>query len=323
MNGRYPVCWCLTIAAFVTLCLFPGFADSSAMAQQPSGQPQKRVRPQASTRPQERARPPKFDPAEVNRIFFDKLSDAITGQRPQIGQLPVGSANSQPASPQQRPSSSNDSSSAGWSRLIGSSSLEDEIKRIRLRFNQSVTTPSAFRGGGYREASRNLTILASLFAVVSEYDQEIRWQDDATTARDILARTARSSQSGTVQIYNEAKQRVADLQDLMSGAGLVSPGVNRGAVEEGNENNWVVIANRTPLMTYAEEILGSLSEWTSTPESSKENADQIIRNAELLSVLGTIFVKNGMDDADDSDYVALSQSMTLAATEIKQPSMSG
>ena len=101
-----------------------------------------------------------------------------------------------------------------WSALISPTSLEDEIKRMRLHYDEVVTTPSAFNGGGYQDARRDLSALATLFAIISEHGGEVRWKDQAAAARDLLARTAFNCKAGSTQVYNEARLRKADLQDL-------------------------------------------------------------------------------------------------------------
>ncbi|MEM9646030.1 MAG: hypothetical protein AAF989_13665, partial [Planctomycetota bacterium] len=187
---------------------------------------------------------------------------------------------------------------------------EDEAKRVRLLYDDSVTTPSVFRSGGYQEARTRLTVLAMLFAVVSEYDGEIRWKKDARAARDVCARTARNSQSGTIQVFNEAKQRKADLQDLMSGASIAARG-------DETANDWSIIADRVPLMTYAEEVLDALSDLTRDAATTEGDADVIVQYADMLAILGVALQQDGMDDSDDPDYAALSKAMTDASAGVK------
>ncbi|SRR6056297_2248175 len=254
-----------------------------------------------------RAAPPLFDQAEVESIFFSSLSEAIRGRRPALGE---------PAEPLATPTTASarpadDRSASLWADKIDAVSLEDEIKRIRQRFDQSITTPAAFRGGGYQDAALNLSILATLFAVVADYEQDVRWKDDAAAARDLLARSARNAQSGTIQVYNEAKKRTADLQDLLSGAGLpvASPG--------DQESVWSMVADRTPLMAYAEELLDALSAATRDEATTKQQADVAVRQADLLTMLGIVISREGMGDADDPDYVAYCDAMSESASDVK------
>jgi cytochrome c556 len=202
--------------------------------------------------------------------------------------------------------SSAQASSDPWSPVISPLSLEDEIKRVRLHFDSVVTTPGAFNSGGYQDARRDLTVLASLFAVVNEHGGDVRWKDQAAAARDLIARTAFNCKAGSTQVYNETKLRKGDLQDLVSGSGLA----NREAEPE---NDWSMIADRSPLMEYADALIERLEGAARDEASIKAEADLIKRNSELLAMLGEVFTREGMDEADDADYAKFSRQLTDAA----------
>lgn len=258
-----------------------------------------------------RAKPPQFSKAQVDQTFFDELSQAIRGTRPDLATL-RGDRDAAPTptapSPTTRPES-HDGKTDRWSRLVSASSLEDEIKRLRLEFDATVTTPGAFSGGGYRDARRHLSILAMAFAVVDEFGEEVRWKDQARLARDLMARTAANCKTGSTQVYNEAKLRQQDLQDLVSGGGL-----EERASDERNE--WVMIVDRGPLMEYAESLLDRMQDATRSGAAFAQSADTVIRDAQMLAIVGTVLQAEGMIDADDEDYNALSQEMVDAATSL-------
>ena len=112
-------------------------------------------------------------------------------------------------------------------------------------------------------------------------------------------------------MYNEAKTRKTDLQDLISGAGLSN---NKAEPEV----DWSVIADRAPLMEYVEYLSDTLGDLTNSEESVKSEPGKIRRQAELIAIVGKVFTQEGMDDADDQDYVAFSKSMIDAANGVKQ-----
>jgi len=254
-----------------------------------------------------RAPAPKFTSDQLRAVFFNDLSEALRGERPPLAsvrksaQAAVAAANDTPAE--------TESSADRWSPLISPTSLEDEVKRVRLHFDSVVTTPGAFNSGGYQDARLDLTVLATLFAVINEHGGEVRWKDQAAAARDLIARTAFNCKAGSTQVYNEAKARKADLQDLVSGSGLSSRDAEA-------ENDWVMIADRSPLMEYADLLIEALEDATRDVASIKRDPERVKRNAELLSVIGEVFVQEGMDDADDEDYATLSRNLTKAGKEV-------
>lgn len=258
-----------------------------------------------------RAPAPRLTDSETKGIFFDSLDQAIRGQRPTLASL----RNAAKAAGQMAVASA--ASGAGpdtggsdlWSSLISPTSLEDEIKRVRLHYDSIITTPGAFNSGGYQEARLDLTVMAVMFALISEHSGDVRWKEQAPAARDLLARTAFNCKAGSTQVYNEAKLRKADLQDLVSGTGLAN--------RDGDAaNEWTSIADRSPLMEYAGLLIEKLEDSGNSVAAIQENVDSIKRNAELLSALGEVLVQEGMDDADDDDYAGLSRGMTKASKEV-------
>lgn len=258
----------------------------------------------------QRARPPEFDNAVTSRIFFSDLSSAFRGERPTLSKLRQTDAATVLANASTTDESDSESSGGGWSKLISPISLEDEIKRVKLTYDSSITTPGAFNGGGYQDARLHLSVLASLFAVISEYSGDVRWKSEAKTARDLTAKTALACAAGSTPVYKEAQLRKADLQDLVSGAGLAAAKTSQDA------NDWEMIADRGPLMQYAEELLDRLSDQSRDAATAQENVDSVKRLAELMSVLGVILVQEGMDDAEDEDYAMLSDAMTKASRSV-------
>jgi cytochrome c556 len=248
-----------------------------------------------------RAPAPKFSAGQTRGVFFNDLNEAFRGPRPTLSSIRK-SSDAAAASTATADTPAVEAGEDTWSPLISPMSLEDEIKRMRLHYDSVVTTPGAFNSGGYQEARLDLTVLATLFAVVHEHRGEVRWKDQAAAARDLLARTAFNCKAGSTQVYNEAKLRKADLQDLLSGSGLSK----RDAEPE---NDWSMIADRSPLMEYAEKLIDALEDASRDAGSVKRETDLIKRNSELLSMFGEVLTREGLDEADDEDYTGLSRRM--------------
>ncbi|MEM9588634.1 MAG: cytochrome c, partial [Planctomycetota bacterium] len=201
------------------------------------------------------------------------------------------------------------SGDSGWQQIVSAASLEDEVKRTRLAFDATVTSPGAFKSKGHREARQQLSVLATLFAVINDYTGDIRWKSQAAVARDLIARTALSCNAGSTQSYNEAKIRKAELQELVSGRGF------EGRTAE-PQNDWAMIVDRTPLMVYGESLLEALQDDTRDEKSYRAAPDDVLRQSELLAMLGRVLVQEGLDDADDEDYAAHSNKMSDAAISV-------
>ena len=258
-----------------------------------------------------RAPKPQFDASEGEGVFFKSLKDAFRGQVPDLNKMKAAEAQAAKqtaASPTGSQSEASGGSDNG-AKLISPASIEDEVKRLRLHYDTVVSTPGAFNSGGYLEARLDLSVLATLFAVIADYSGDIRWKKDAPAARDLIARTAYNCKAGSTQVYNEAKLRKVDLEDLVSGGGI-------SGRDAEPQNDWTSIVDRSPLMEYIELLVETLEDGVRDEKTYKDEGESIKRNAELLSMVGEVLVQEGMDEADDEDYTGLSDSMTQEATAV-------
>jgi hypothetical protein len=252
-----------------------------------------------------RAPAPTFDQTQLEAIFFESLDEALDGKRPTLAELRAKKDQKIKAEP--TTGEGNDDAQLGWAKIISPPSIEDEVKRLRFRFEKSVAAPGTFKGGGYLEARVDLTALATLFAVIHDYSGEIRWKSDAASARDLMARTARGCKAGTNPVFNDAVNRKLDLESLVSGSGIVA------AKSEVTDNDWTQIADRSPLMEYAELLVAELDGLTVDAGKIESEPEAVRRYAELLGMLGEAIIQEGMEGADDEEYVKFSRAMTAQA----------
>jgi hypothetical protein len=267
-----------------------------------------------------RAELPKFNPAAKQGIFFDNVFEqGLQGPRPaNLGQAPAasqphGSSAAQPLAANGSSSASGAGSAAGlhgWSKILSPATIEDEIKALKLSTDQSVTTPTKFQGGDYRTVRRDFSILAMLFAIIAEYDGDVRFKDSAAAARDAFARTAANAKVGTSQVYNEAKQRRDQLTDLLNGSKIEG---ERGEPKA----NWAEVVGRAPLMQRLEFAFdGKVQPGTSNPNEFKANASELRQNAEIIAAIAEVLKQEGMEDAGDETYDEHCDTMKKAALEI-------
>lgn len=268
-----------------------------------------------------RAAPPKFDETIASGIFFkDVFQEGLVGARPgNLGVPAVLAETSKSGAAPSVPSSVSGAGSSGsestegvfpWSKIISATTIEDAIKSIKLSVDRDVTTPGDFAGKGYKLARRHFTMLAMLFAIAGEYDGPVRWHDDAPAARDAFARTAANCKVGTPQVYNEATQRKAQLQDMVGGARLPAGPASPQA-------DWGQVCDRSPLMQRLEIAQQSnLQPATASKAEFAANSEEILHEAEIVAAIGEVLQKEGMVDADDSDYTGYAEAMKKAALEI-------
>ncbi|HUG69001.1 MAG TPA: hypothetical protein VMM76_14725 [Pirellulaceae bacterium] len=257
--------------------------------------------------PAKRAKLPTFDSAKTNRIFFPDVFARLEGERPANPnaatlQTPSGAApaNADVATNQ----------SYAWSKIISPASIEDEIKAIKLATDKNITTPQDFAGRGYKEVRRDFSVLAMLFAIINEYDADVRWKRDAAAARDIFARTASNAKAGNNNVYNESKKRKDELQDLLNGAALAEKAV-------AEENDWTKIADRSPLMQRLEAAQEKkLAAYTSSAASFAEDSENAMREAEVIAAIAETLTREGMEDGEDETYAEFANLMKRSALDV-------
>jgi Cytochrome C' len=254
-----------------------------------------------------RAKLPTFDSAKTNRIFFPDVFARLDGERPanpnaQVAQTPGAGI----------PGGSEASAAAthAWSKLISSSTLEDEIKAIKLATDKNITTPQDFAGRGYKEVRRDFSVLAMLFAIINAYDDDVRWKKNGAAARDIFARTAANAKAGNNNVYNEAKKRKDELMDLINGSSLTTK-------PQEEENNWENIADQGPLMQRLEIAHDErLSSWTASKDAFSEELERVMHEAELVAAIAEALTQEGTEYGDDDEYVAFAKMMQKGALDV-------
>lgn len=256
-----------------------------------------------------RAKPPVFEPGSMNDVFFADVRSML------VGELPSRQAQSQVtdssiAESHNTTGNAIDSDPLAWHKLISPQSLEDLIKGAKLRLDRIVTTPVAFQGGGFVSARREFSLLALLFAITETHpDDSIRFKKSAAVARESMTRVAANTKVGSRQTYNEAKQRLLDLGDLVNGSTL--------AGEARSEIDWSNLIDRVPLMKLLEwahqEHVAKLA---ASPADVSAKKDQLKQYAELIAVLGKVSIQEDMPDGTDEDYIGFVKSMMEQAKAV-------
>lgn len=266
---------------------------------------------QRGRKPQ-RAEQPKFSGKEFEGTFFADISKALQGPRPTgkeavvsaVAAAPAGGGSAKPAG--DAPAAAGDA--MAWSKLISGPNIEDLVKNSKLRLDPIVASPTKF-AGGYKEARREFSLQALMFAIIEQYSGDVRWKKSAAVARETLARMAANSKVSSQQAHKEAKQRVQDLADLLSGNTL------EGAAA--SELAWADVIDRVPMMQLLEWAQQDyINPHSASKEKFSANKEELQRYAELVAVLGKAAIMDGMPDAGDAEYRSIAQQMIDQAKQI-------
>ncbi len=288
-----------TIAMALGVLAATATAWLTLAAQQPS-----RGKPPAAL--PERARPPQWTERSKS-AFFENAGDALVGKRPDYTKR----SSDAPASPS---GNADDVSPSGgifaWSKIIAPEIIEDEVKRIAQGVNEAVVNPQQYAGGGYKSGQDHFSMLAVLFAIVAEYDGDVRWQRHAIAAREEFAAAGFGSRVGSIQAFNQAKAAREDLTSMIAGQTL------KGKDGEAKAT-WGKVAYRPPLMRrlkIAQEE--RLNGWTASAGEFKKNTDEILHEAQLVAALAEVITRDGFEYADDDTYLGYSKELKKSALDV-------
>ena len=281
---------------FLALALFAALLGSMVLAQRPVKKPR-------------RAAPPNFQPNEFSGIFFSDALSQLQGDRPSAQPTLASITKSNTANDSNSVDSSTNAETGNsmWKEIVSASTIEDLIKESKTRLDGLITTPAKF-SGGVVDARREFTLMASTMAVIAQYPEEIRWQSSSAYAQRVFARMAANCKVGTQPVFNEAKQRQQDLQNLIKGTKL------NGTADE---VTWADTADRGPTMQILEWALReNVMPATNSANKFRDSQEDVVKYAELIAMFGSIIQQPGMTDSDDAEYKQFAVVMTSAALDV-------
>jgi hypothetical protein len=249
-----------------------------------------------------RARPPVWGKDAV-KIFFEDAREHLHGQRPQ----PRAAVASVAAGSDVQPQVSGD---LKWSTLIEPDALTTEIKRTHTRLTPLLARAGRFKAGASADARREFTMLAELFGVVGQYDQQIRWQQQAASLRALCSRTAAACEQPSDESLAQAVEAHTQIAELLSG---------QSTVEQASISDAPI--DRGQLMQRMEMALEeNISPWLANQKEFRRRKSEVAQESQLLAMLARIVCREQFEYADDEGFVEIAQNMGQASQELTEAS---
>lgn len=267
-------------------------------------------------RVKKRAAPPRFDPREVEQVFFSDARKALVGTRPtntvtSVAPPKVNAADVPPTTTTTTPASNG---APAWSKLISAETLSDEVKANVPLLTEAVKTPSQFKGNGARDARRYFSTLATVFGIIAQFDGDVRWKNQAAGARQLFARAGFNAKSDNEHVFKEAKLRLEDLTALVRGETISVPSNVEPKPSHNDE-----VANRPPLMWRLERAFEDrLSVWTTNAGQFNKNLNGARHEAEMVAAIARIIQHPSYTDADSESYIQYARALQKAALELRR-----
>jgi cytochrome c556 len=262
-----------------------------------------------------RARPPQF-PQSIEDAFLPDASKKLVGTRPAAGAAKAV-ATPQPTQPASAAGVA-PAASDGWSKLIAAEAVEDEIKSRQVLLLKAVQNATRFKSGENQQARTELGVLATMLAIVAEYDGRIRWQGEAAALRDLVARAGFNCKVASDAAYQEAASRAEDLQTLVRGGSLSLSKSPESTVD------WPRVSDRSELMKRLEQAeQQGISPAVSDEAAFKKNADRLLHESQIVAALSAVIAREGFEFADDEGYQEHARAMREQAILLRDATLQG
>jgi hypothetical protein len=256
--------------------------------------------------------PPKWDPREVDKVFFKDVASRVGpgqpgGARPAVGSVAPPTPGATSTGGTATPAAAGGFS---WSKLADAETLETEIKKSINALGPTVDNPGQFKNQHFRQARRQYSSLAVWFGVLAGYDGSAKWKDKAAGLRDSMAKAGFNCKVGSDQSFLEAKGRYEDLRTLLEGGSPKLPQAEAAA-------EWKSVADLTELMKRMEEAgQNQLTPWTASANEFKANKDKILHEAQLLAVLAQVIKHPSYEYGQDANFVKYADDLQNACLGI-------
>jgi len=254
-----------------------------------------------------RARPPKFSKS-IQDAFFPDAREKLVGPRPE----PAKRGDSPPpATPAGLPAAAASPAGPGWSKWIAAEIVEDEIKAQQIQLAETVRNSTQFKGGDFRKARAQLSVLAMMFGIVAEYDARIRWKREAAAVRDAVSHAGFNCKVGTDGSYQDAKTRFDDVQTLVRGGSVQLP-------EAAPDVAWPSVVDRAPLMQRLEQAQQQgVAPLTADKRQFERESDTLAHEAQIIAAIAEVISREGYEFADDETYLEYAKAMKAQALEVR------
>lgn len=240
---------------------------------------------------------------EVQSVFFDDARQALSYDAPP----PSPSAAKAPAVP--TPTTAED---PVWQELITNATLEAAVKSSVVRATTAASRPARFKASGHNECRRELTLLGTLFGVISQYPGDVRWKAAAAQFEQLCLQTAEACATGSESSLAETQTTLAALGELLSGQVTVDmPTTHEPLVPE-----FAALMQQMEQLV-EHRLLANLSQ----PTQFRRQSHEVSEIAQLLAMLSQVIRHDKYGYGDDDRYKAHAEALRDSAQRLNEAAL--
>lgn len=266
--------------------------------------------------PVRRAKRPTFQPRDWDGVYFENLfREGLVGPRPQPGdgaspRPAVAGAGSGRGSQTAKDATADKPLAGGtWASVVPGEAIESEVKRLQLQLEQDLTTPIKFKTD-YLKVRQSYSLLSMWFAIIFEYDGDVRWKQAAAIVQPACWRAAANARTDGEQAYQYARLRKEELKELIRGGSFGDSEKPIDAVD------WAQVVDRVPTMVQLEASLTSLKAFTASKSEFQGSVDDVVQQAAVIAAIGKVLANEAMEGGDDEGYRSFAGEMQSGATSL-------
>jgi hypothetical protein len=258
-----------------------------------------------------RVRRPVFKERDWDGIYFEDLfRDGLVGPRPKKLTAEQLAAQNKPEDATASQLGAENKGS-GWSQWISGPTIEDEVKALQQQLAVDITTPGKFKTD-YNKVHQSYSILSMLFAIIGQYDGDVRWKQFSGPAQASFERAAANSRVGTIQAYESCKRRAQQLQDMVRGGNF------SGTDKPAETLDWSQVVGHSPVMEQLEISYEALKQLTARESQFNESMPEVLHLAELIAAMSHTIQQPSMEYGEEEGYVEYARQMRDAAAKVSK-----
>jgi hypothetical protein len=193
-----------------------------------------------------------------------------------------------------------------WKELISMEQLLTETKRIRNHLTSSLQSQGTYNGN-YKELQVDGAVLAALANVIAQHPDDVSWKANTRFIREYGLQLSESSKGLGKDAYEKSQTASEKVISILDG--------NGGEGDFPADRPLGEVANRAGVMKRIEKA----SEWMraniNNETKFKGELEQILNEATIISVLGTVAAHPSYESATEEDYKKYAKDLIDGARE--------
>jgi hypothetical protein len=233
------------------------------------------------------------NPIAESKQTGEVASPAAAGTQTAAAAKPAADPMPMPAKTEEKPAAGAD----GWAAILSAEDLQDEVKKIRLRLQDNLSSIGKYNGHYNKEIVWDGAGLAALASIALVHPDKISWKPQAGQIRDIAAELVSKAKGGLGQKpFDATKKEFEKIDGLLSGN--PPPGIPAAAAEVAFSD----VANRKYLMHCIETGEDFLRANFQAPPKFQKESEDVARAAAIVAAYCKVVGTEGYSSADEDDY---------------------